>query len=67
MLMKQPGLLPYEVGRFAYVPGSRPYIFYLVMGAGAPHVPGILEKIVRVFGGKGRAHSPAQDLGSHRR
>lgn len=53
MLMKRPGLLPYEVGRFAYVPGSRPYIFHLVMGAGSPHVPGVLEKIVRVFGGKG--------------
>lgn len=53
MLIKQPGLLPYEVGRFAYIPGSRPYIFYLVMGAGAPHVPGILEKIVRVFRDKG--------------
>ena len=42
-------LLAYEVGRLVHLPGTRPYIFYLVFKHEALRAVGLLEKVARVF------------------
>ncbi len=46
-------LIPYEVGRFSYVPGTRPYLFRLVLSSEALRAVGVLEKIIRIFAENG--------------
>ncbi|MCD6369331.1 MAG: hypothetical protein J7L38_06010 [Thermoproteales archaeon] len=40
---------PYEVGRFVYLPDTRPYVFYLKLKYESLKVVGVLERIVSSF------------------
>ena len=40
---------PYDVGRFAWLPGTKPYLFYLKLKPEALRIPGTLERLVRSF------------------
>ena len=44
---------PYEISRVVYLPGTRPYIFYIEFSSEAIRAIGILEKIVSIFTGRG--------------
>ncbi|MEM4790420.1 MAG: hypothetical protein QXS92_01320 [Thermofilum sp.] len=45
--------LPYEVGRFAVKPETRPYIFHVKLGGGAVYATGIIAEVGQIFADKG--------------
>ncbi|MEM2794430.1 MAG: hypothetical protein QXY49_01090 [Thermofilaceae archaeon] len=42
-------LTPYEVGRFIYLPGKKPYLYHLLLKENTLSATGILEEITSVF------------------
>lgn len=45
-------MLPYEVGRLSYVPGTKPFLFRLTLSAEALQAVGVLERLVKIFADK---------------
>ncbi|MEM2246299.1 MAG: hypothetical protein QXD46_06875 [Thermofilum sp.] len=45
--------LPYEVGRIAAKPGTRPYIFHVKLGGEAVQAIGIIAEVGQIFASKG--------------